>query len=280
MSVVVAVKVSEGLVLGADSASVLAGSVSSPQGEQEGIIKIFQNARKVFQIGDFPIGALTWGQAYIGSRTVESLVRQWEHDNNWSSRALLSRTSSEPVSVRNCADSLRQFLASVHENEYGKLPVEQRPQLGLLVAGYSDSSFFPELWRFVLPQDSTTGVHNQRPDIEGQPDFGASWFGQTDAIVRLHFGHDDQVPEVLSQKLGLDVQTLREALLPFQYQVPFPVMPLQDAIEYTNYLLNVVIGRYRFVLGPELCGGQVEIAAITEGEFSWICRKSWELRGR
>jgi hypothetical protein len=55
------------------------------------------------------------------------------------------------------------------------------------------------------------------------------------------------------------------------------LMPLQDAIEYANYMLNVTIGRYRFVLGPELCGGQIEIAAITPREFNWISQKSWGL---
>jgi hypothetical protein len=62
-----------------------------------------------------------------------------------------------------------------------------------------------------------------------------------------------------------------------EYQIPFAVMPLQDAIEYANYMLNVVVGRYRFVIGPELCGGQVEIAAITQQRFNWISRKRWSL---
>jgi hypothetical protein len=72
-------------------------------------------------------------------------------------------------------------------------------------------------------------------------------------------------------------QEVAEILQPLQYQILFPVMPLQDAIEYAYYMLNVTVGRYRFVVGPELCGGEIEIAAITQKEFKWISRKTWSL---
>ena len=99
----------------------------------------------------------------------------------------------------------------------------------------------------------------------------------TDAIVRLHFGRDDKAVTIISEKHGIAPEEIRDALQPLQYSIPFAVMPLQDAIEYTNYLLNVVIGRYRFAIGPELCGGKIDIAAITQNEFTWISRKTWSL---
>jgi hypothetical protein len=54
-------------------------------------------------------------------------------------------------------------------------------------------------------------------------------------------------------------------------------MPLQEAIDYVNYMVNVVTGRYRFVLGPEFCGGEIDIAAITQRKFNWISQKSWKI---
>lgn len=278
MSVVIVVKVSEGLVLAADSAATLTGRVTGPDGViGEGVLQTFYNAKKLLQIGnDLPIGVLTWGQAFIGPRTVESLIREWEYNNSWQSLDTFREVHpNEEYSVENCARQLMEHLANAHQEEFGNRPKEQQPGLGIVVAGYSEKSFFPEIWRFVVPFDDD--VSNQRPDQNGKPNFGASWFGITEPIIRLHFGRDEGAVKILSEKFNVSTEEILKALRPLEYQVPFAQMPLQDAIEYANYMLNVVIGRFRFVAGPELCGGQIDIAAITQREFTWISRKTWKL---
>jgi len=276
MSVVIVVKVSEGLVLAADSAATLMGRVIGAGTEQGSVLKTFYNAQKVLQIGDLPIGVLTWGQAFVGSRTLESLVREWEHDAHWeSSQQYHTEHKGEGgFRVRQCATGLMEHLAKAHESEFSHLPRERRPAIGMVVAGYSEGEFFPEIWRFIVPGDDK--VHNQRPDKKGKPDFGASWFGMTEPIVRLHFGRDEAVVKVISEKFGIPEAEIVDALTPLQYAVPFAQMPLQDAIDYANYMINVVIGRFRFVMGPEFCGGEIDIAAVTQREFNWISRKSWK----
>lgn len=272
MSIVLVVKVSEGLVLAADSASTLHGRVQRPQGVQAHILKTYYNARKLLQIGNFPIGVLTWGQAYVGPRTVESHIREWEHNRKWQSREQYKEEYDNPFAVRDAAQGLLTHLRQACEEVYGD---DQHPVLGVLVAGYSEGEFFPDVWRFILPVDDE--VVNQRPDVEGKPDFGASWFGVTEPIVRLHFGRDEAAIKSISETFNIPENDIRETLRPLQYKIPFAMMPLQDAIEYANYMLNVVIGRYRFVVGPELCGGEIDIAAITQREFTWVSRKSWGL---
>lgn len=277
MSVAIAVKVSEGLVLGADSAATIQGQIQRPQGLEQGVLKTYFNAQKLLQIGDFPIGVLTWGTAFVGPRTIESLVREWEYEEHWQSLTGYDIEHKDGYEVRTCAERLCNHLSLVYAEEFGDRPEQERPVLGLIVAGYSQKGFFPEIWRFVFPFDTHGEVHDQRPDENGKPNFGASWFGLTDAIVRLHFGRDEQAIGVLSEKFGTPPEEIAGLLRPLEYQVPFPVMPLQDAIEYAYYMLNVTIGRYRFVVGPELCGGQAEIAAITQKQFTWISRKTWSL---
>jgi len=276
MSVVIAVKVSEGLVLAADSASTLQGRVAGPQGEQQGILKTYTNARKLLQIGDFPIGILTWGQAFIGPRTLESHVREWEHKNNWQDQTAYKKLVNKPISVGKCAESLHRHLVSVYNDEFGKLPKEQQPGIGILVSGYSEGEFFPAIWRFVLPIESDQ-IHNQRPDVNGKPDFGASWYGLTEPLIRLHWGRDDLVLKIISEKFNIPLDVIQKELAPLQYPIPFGGMPLQDAIEYAYYMISVAIGRFRFVIGPELCGGKVDLAVITQGRFHWISQKSWKL---
>ncbi len=274
MSIVIVVKVSEGLVLGADSAATLSGQLKDSSGAIfNGVLKTFYNAKKLLQVGDFPIGVLNWGAAFIGDRTMESQVREWEHDNHWSSRDSFSNSCNDPFEVKACALGLHNHLSQVYAEEYADFPEGQRPPIGIIVAGYSEGMFFPEIWRFVLPHD--TEVQNQRPDKNGKPDFGASWFGVTEPIVRLHFGRDDEAIRILSKRFKVPEQEILEALKPLQYPIAFSQMPLQDAIDYAVYMLNVAIGRFRFVLGPELCGGQLDIAVVTQNEFNWISQKSW-----
>lgn len=278
MSVVIVVKVSEGLVLAADSAATLTGRVLQPNGvSEEGVLQIFNNAKKLLQIGnDFPIGVLTWGQAFIGPRTIESLVSEWQYNAGWQSIETFKNNNPEKqYTVEECANGLLKHLTEKHQEEFGKVPQNQQPGLGIVVAGYSEQGFFPEIWRFVIPYDKA--ITNQRPDINGKPDFGASWYGITEPMVRLHFGRDEQVIKIISEKYKISVDELNGLLQPLQYQIPFAQMPLQDAIDYANYMINLVIGRFRFVIGPELCGGKIDLAAITQREFTWISRKTWTL---
>lgn len=273
MSVAIVVKVSEGLVLGTDSAAAIHGRIDSEEGTREGVLKVFYNAKKLVQIGDFPIGLFTWGRAFIGMRTIESLVREWEYENHWQSRSVYNcNKDGGTFTVKACAQGLLEHLTDAYSEEFGGALTEA-PPVGIVLGGYSDGAFFPEIWRFVVPTDDQ--VHNQRPDRNGKPDFGASWFGLTDSIVRLHWGRDDGAIGIVSEKYDIPEEELLETLNPLQYQVPFPVMPLKDAIDYVNYMINVAIGRFRFVVGPELCGGAIKIAAITQNQFRWVSREPW-----
>jgi len=278
MSVVIIVKVSEGLVLAADSAATIMGSLIHPERGviQEGVLKTYFNGKKLLQVGDYPIGVVYWGTAQIGLRTVESIIREWEYNQGWRYTIDHNRIHGPDTSytVKDCAESLQDHLTKFYSEFDKKNP--PRP-IGLVVAGYPEGAFFPKIWRFTLTVDGGSGVVDARPDQNDKPDFGAHWFGSTDAIKRLHFGRDDKVIEVISGKYNLDAQDVSDTLGPLQYQIPFAVMPLQDAIDYAYYMINVAIGRYRFVLGPELCGGPIEIAVITQQEFSWISRKTWTL---
>jgi len=178
--------------------------------------------------------------------------------------------------VSDCANSFRKFLTEAYATGFADLEADKRPMLGVVVAGYSSKEFFPEIWRFVLPHDEE--IHNQRPDVEGKPDFGASWFGRTDAIVRFHFGRDDALPSILEEKFGVPSADIRQALAPLEYPMTFQAMPLQDAIEYAHFMVDLTIGRYHHVVGPELCAGQVDVAAITPQSLKWVARKEHGLR--
>jgi len=53
-------------------------------------------------------------------------------------------------------------------------------------------------------------------------------------------------------------------------------MPLQDAIELAEFMVETTIKYTRFIPGPSTVGGPIEIAAISKHEgFRWIRRKHY-----
>jgi hypothetical protein len=284
MTICVSVKVSEGLVLAADSLAAVQGVMAIGTQQVQGLLKTFDFGRKLSHFKDYPIGTLTWGTYIIGSRSVLSLIKEHEYRvaslgeelEKIKDRRMRGEASVDAVpqySVRKIAEAIFAHVKSAYDQEFSAKP--QSPPLGILVSGYSSGSFFPEQWLIDLPHSSD--LTEVRPDINGVPDFGANWFGLTDAIVRLHWGRDDALFDLLKSKVKIPEAELRSILDCRQYHVLFNGMPLQDAIEYAAYIANVSIGRFRFVTGPPLCGGEIDLAVITPNAFNWVRRKAWKI---
>jgi hypothetical protein len=287
MTVCVSVKVSEGLVLAADSMSAVHGTYPGADGKTTaGILKTYQHVRKLAHLKDYPIGTLTWGTAVVGPRSIDSLIREYEY--GLVSRAeqaarLKTPGAGDPAapdeqptdSVRAIAEGLLRHVQPLYRAAFDDEPPDQRPPLGILVGGFSGGQFFPEQWLIDLPRSAD--LQPIRPDVNGQPWFGAMWFGLTDAIVRLHWGRDERAIPLLAKRFNVSTEEIAALLEPLQYPVAFTGMPLQDAIDYAVYLVNVVIGRFRFVVGVPLCGGDIDVAVITPGAFHWVQRKSWHI---
>ena len=279
MTVCVSVKVSEGLVLGADSTAAIEGRIGEGPA---GILKTYDHVRKLAHVKDYPLGTLTWGTAHVGARTVDSLIKEYEYtlpslkeeqEKRKEQRMRGESPEEYSYSVQKVAEGLVTHIKTFYEREFQNRSEADRPFLGLLVSGYATGQFVPEQWLVELP--AKPGLRELRPEKGGQPDFGANWFGITDAIVRLHWGRDDKALSILSERFDVPKEEIHELLAPLQYQVLFAGMPLQDAIDYVVYLINVVSGRFRFVIGAPLCGGDIDVAVIRPNEFTWVKRKSW-----
>lgn len=79
---------------------------------------------------------------------------------------------------------------------------------------------------------------------------------------------------------GVDVSILQKYAEDGVTQLPiaFDAMPLQDAIDFAEFLTQVTIGRYRFGMGIPLCGGDVDIAVMRPKRFEWAQRKQWSIK--
>ncbi len=285
MTVCITVKVSEGLILAADSAATVQEFPKEPGKTGPGpVLKVYDHARKLSHIKDYPVGTLAWGAYLVGPRSVESLIKEYEYKlpslAEESEKAKEARMRGEgkdlqPYSytIKHIAQGLLSHLKKYYDAEFKDNPELLRPAIGILVSGYSSGKYFPEQWLIDLPRAGD--LIELRPDVNGKPQFGAHWFGMTDAIVRLHWGRDDALIPLLAERLGVQPQEVHELLSKFQYPVIFDGMPLQDAIDYACYMINVAIGRFRFVVGAPLCGGEIDLAVITPNVFTWVRRKTW-----
>jgi hypothetical protein len=290
MTIAISVRVGEGLVYAADSTSSFF-ETDGPTGRQF-LAQSFHHAQKVMQLADLPVGIMTFGLGSIGARNLESMVAEFE-------AKILPTLIDEGGSyqVSDIATNLKTFLGDKYDGVWEppqQLPlpapsvvvgdgaetpeaedaapvIDNRPVMGVVIGGYSDAAFEPEEYLLLFP---SRDQQETRPP--GSSPFGVRWWGQTEPVSRLVLGVDlglfdwmrengvpeDALPDIANQ--------LRSR---FEWRIVFDGMPLQDAIDLVSYLANVTIGHSRFVVGPPVCGGHVDVATITHRGFNWIRQK-------
>lgn len=274
MTIAISIKVGEGLVYAADSAS----SFFDQTGPKPELIQSFNHARKLIQLEDYPIGILTFGLGSIGARNLESLVAEFEN-NLTPVRALPIGAKWE---VKQIAENLKTFIGGKYDAVFPAPPApaagavaapDTRPLMGIVIGGFSRDEFFPDEFLLSFPAGTVTQTRSATTI-----DFGALWWGVTAPILRLVLGFDPGLHQYFVDK-GLDAaqstNIVDEVRNKFQWNIVFDGMPLQDAIDFGVYLANVTIGHSRFVVGPPVCGGHVDVATITHRGFSWVRQKKY-----
>ncbi len=252
MSIAIAVKVSDGLVLASDSATSI---VVTEKGRQ-GIAQVYENADKITQLSNLPVGILTWGLGNLQSKSIARLVEEFgeSYKNN---------NSFKEQDLRTFAD----YFENLYREEFKELQEEDKPQLGLAIGGMINDLEQPILYKLSFPQPSKYEL------LRGENNFGASWFGQIGAITRLHKGYDPRIRQILKDKIGMSTEEIKGTLSSLESPVFYGGMPLQDAIEFADYLITTTKNFYRFQAGAPTCGGPTDIAAISRNKFKWIKRK-------
>jgi hypothetical protein len=274
MTIAVALKVHDGLVLAADSASTLIET--NPAGQQI-VINVYNNANKVYNLyKGLPIGGVTWGLGAIGKASISTLVKDLRArfvngGPDW-------KLDSATYTIEEVATKARKFFFEEHYQPlFGAAPT--KPVLGFLVAGYSAGQHLPEAWRVLItPAGCSAPEAVQKRD----EDTGVYADGQPEAIIRLMLGYGTELPSAL-KSVGVPDQWISSAVQTIQSKlaVPFVVagMPIQDAIDVAEFFVYLTSMYSRFTPGAPTVGGPTEIAAITKHEgFKWVKRKYYYQR--
>lgn len=273
MTIAISLKVNDGVVLAADSASTLIQQ--TPNGPS--VVQVYNNANKVFNLRKgLPIGMITWGAGSIGRASTSALVKDLrvrltspdEEHKEW-------HIDDAAYTIKDVALKVKRFIYDEHYlREFAEWP--QKPALGFIVAGYSKGSALAEEYRIGIEGGECTEPIPVRP----QNECGATWSGEPEAIHRLILGHSPGLALVLEQKLGVPREQVPAAMQvitqSLQAAVVMDAMPIQDAIDLAEFLVDVTERFSRYTPGAATVGGPIEIAAITKHEgFKWVKRKHY-----
>jgi len=266
MTIAISLKVNDGLVLAADSASTLV--TRNPDGTA-GVVNVYNNANKVFNlIKGLPVGLVTWGVGSIGNASISTIVKDLRSQ-------LVERIHRDNYTMEEVAQTLRELLfEGLYTPAFREW--EEKPSLGLIVAGYSSRGSMGEEYQIDLTNGECVGPRAVRRPEEA----GITWGGEGEAIHRLILGFGSGLPIVFERNLGVPaeqvqptIDILRQAL---SWPLVVPAMPLQDAIDLAEFLVDLTIKFSRFSQGAPTVGGPIEIAVISKHEhFKWIRRKHY-----
>ncbi|GEM_PF-1488370 len=249
MTIAVAVSVSEGLVLAADSRTthwVSAGDTRWPEVATD-------RARKVFPLSD-RTGAATYGRSQIARHTVAAAAERFRWD----------RPRGAADDVESVMEAFTRFLReSLGEDTSSGGEAPPEAHVGFLLAGYSQDGT-GKLYELRFPEGSSHLL-----STTDSPNY--HWRGHGDAVSRLMKGID---PHFDRSALPPDVA---ERIPSLEYAVRLRHMSLEDAVDFARFLAEVARGVDRFVSGTlasspryQLIGGPLSVAVVTREGFAWV----------
>ncbi|WP_203075820.1 hypothetical protein [Falsiroseomonas ponticola] len=258
MTVIVSVKINDGIVMASDSASTF----------QSG--QTYLHADKIVNlVKGLPIGVMVTGNGGIGAESIATLLKDL--------RARLDGSDPHPwkldrpnYTMQHVAERVREFLF-----EEKTVPADLETWMRLRICGYSAGRPLPEIWEVLI-----RGKECDSPKlVQAEQGFGVNWDGEYEALDRLILGVGSGFQDA-AVSLGLPQEQAPEITAKVMRQLyedlAVPAMPIQDAIDLARFLVETTAGFVRFSIRkqPKTVGGPVEIAAITKHEgFRWVQRR-------
>ena len=262
MTIAISIKVNDGLVMAADSASTIVSA--------ESIVNVYDNTNKVFNLHkQLPVGAITWGSGSIGNSSIATLVKDF--------RQLITNDPSYRINPQEYTikEIVEKFYDFIILNNYTRefAGWENKPDLGFIIGGYSAGATHAEDWIIQINENQIHPPELLRDLVES----GLVWQGQPEAIYRLVLGYSPLLENILlhakiEEEKVKEILGLCEAHL--QAPMIIPAMPIQDVIDIARFLVDLTAKYIKYTPGAPTVGGPIEIAAITKHEgFKWVQRK-------
>ncbi len=269
MSLGIAFKGPEGIVLAADSRATLNVQIQTPQGQML-LPATFDNATKLLKAnGQNHIGAVTYGAGAIGMlepRTPHSFMPEFE----------ASLDPKKRLGVEEFAKQLSEFF--MERWTKGGMPKAEAVQPGndmiFLVGGYDKDATYGRVFEIYVPSKPVPR------EVIPMGQFGAVWGGQSQIATRLLNGFDPATPQLVRDflkvpakkdqpdELETELKTKLSARIPWQF------LPLQDCVDLSIFVLRATITLQKWIVDVRGVGGDIDLATITRTEgFQYIQQK-------
>jgi hypothetical protein len=243
MSLVVAVKTPEGLVLAVDSRVVIAPVDTQGVAQAPGTYDNITTNLFSFKPPHNFIGVVSYGQPVLGNRTVAGHFTEFNE--------YLIEQQPERLSVYDFASELSQFFTTRWDATQGP-PLGV--QLSFFVAGYDDKEATGHVYSVRIPE-------NIEPVelMEGIP-FGIVPDGEARIIGRIIAGYDITLTDIVNQNLT------EEKKLELKLPVPYDILSLRAAVDLATVLIRATIDLQNLAIMPHTCGGPIDVCTITNAD--------------
>ena len=247
MSLVIAIKGPEGIVLAADTRVTLTSGSDSREA-------YFDNSSKLLTVGGLHnrVAALTYGAGSVSGRIVSGLISEFQQtigDTRLSTREYATQFSQFFTQQWNLSDNTANFW--------------------FLVGGVDDKAPYGDLYSLMIPSGELT------QHFPGSA-FGVQWGGQSEIVHRIILGYDQRLSSLVSK---VDVVALEEAMgSKLETRIPYQLLSLQDCINLAIALIKTTMTIQSLSLEPRRVGGTIEVLVITpNGGVQWVQKR--ELQG-
>lgn len=262
MSIAVGVACPEGLVLAADSRTSVFRQ-NQFRIATDSATKLFEVGLDLERIYASPFAVATCGWASLLGKTIAGHMEEFD------------AITPDPATVQDAAAAIAGYFGERFKEhiEAGndEAPPEGVDALFFLVAGYDDQGV-GHIFEVRVPSGTITSCCATNST-------GAAWRGEMEAMTRLLKGYDHlRLPAPGEDEAGAAINGV-------EYLVPFERFALQDAVDFSAYVVRTTIDTQRFTDGVRVvpmssptCGGDIQIVAITaRSGVEWLRRAT--LRG-
>ena len=223
---------------------------------------------KVFNLHrGLPIVAMTAGLGHFGPASISNLAKDLRLHLTGDENGGINKNT---YTIEEVANAARDFFTSKYN---GIEPPPANPHLfEFWIGGYGANGARGEIWKLVI-ENSTS--HPVLQLVKAEDDSQVVWGGQPRAISRLLVGFDDRVNHELVQK-GWSAQEISDLQDNISTPLVHSSMPVQDAINLADFLVDVTKRYIAFLPLANVVGGDTDIATVTKYEgFKWIKRKHY-----
>jgi hypothetical protein len=248
LSLGIAFKGPEGIVLAADSRVTLTGPAT---GSNLLLQAHYDSATKLLKAKEHDnVGAVTYGLGALGGRqprTAHSYLPEFETE----------LASERRLSVEEFATRLGDFFG--RQWSAADTPAEAEAMV-FLVGGFDEGDAYGRVFEVSIP-------NSPAPVEKSVDDFGITFGGQHEIAGRLLGGYDPRLEALMTENVHLNAaQTtnFRQNVLPnLAMPIPYQFLPLQDCVDLAIFLIKTTSTLQRWTTGVRGVGGAIDVATIT-----------------